>query len=65
METIQQARHKLGLSQSEMAALLPNVSKKTLEGWEQGRSGWQKHIKIIRVMVWFHERGELNVFKEI
>ena len=31
-------RDKLGLSQSQMAALL-NVSKRTLENWEQGRRG--------------------------
>ena len=31
-------RDKFGLSQSQMAAFL-NVSKRTLENWEQGRRG--------------------------
>lgn len=36
VSSVTEARHKVGLSQSQFAALL-GVSKRTLQEWEQGR----------------------------
>ncbi|EDZ65754.1 hypothetical protein NOC27_2434 [Nitrosococcus oceani AFC27] len=36
ISSVTEARHKVGLSQAQFAALL-GVSKRTLQDWEQGR----------------------------
>ena len=64
MIKIQAARQLLGLSQSEMAALL-EVNLKTLQGWEQGRPMPDRMQKPIRLAIYFHARGELDVYRSI
>ncbi len=64
MIKIQAARQLLGLSQSEMAALL-EVNLKTLQGWEQGRPMPDKMQKPLRLAIWFYARGKLDVFSRI